>query len=239
MRAVLWMLGVGLGLSAAGLSTARAHEGDVDGVDLLDALEHVETLLPTATGKALRSYKRIAAQLGKSDQPGVKDDLAHLKRARKFSRKIVPADIDLDDLLVEAAEQADAVLAIGTPDSLADLVQQISRSADRTKVERVAAKAAELRAVGRSALDLSDVDLAVAKLLASAKRYAGAMKLARKLIQKQGGGLPQFKTAEARTVYTVIGSGAGGHNGDGRAARRSSLYFVIDTTIGPDGARSG
>lgn len=232
-RTGLALAALGLGLGLTGL--ASAHDGDADGVDLVDVLEYVQGASSGASGPALKAYTKIARQLGKTDAPGVKDDLAHIKKARKFARKIEPTDFDLDDMLVEVTEQADTVLSTSEPDSVADLVQQIARSKDRGKVENAVATAMALRDEGRTALDLSDPDLAVVKLLKSSKRYVSAAKLARRLIKRQGGGLPQFKTARARTVYTVVGNGEGGHNGEGRAARRSSLYFVIDTTIGPDG----
>lgn len=214
---------------------AFAHGDDEDGVDLGPAIARVDAALTTAEGSAAKVYGKIRKKLGAHDEPGVADDLGRIKKARKLAGKLSPADEELRAALGVAVEAADGVLATVEPDNLADLVQQISRANDRGKVERAGLAAVSERDLGRGALDTGDVDTAVKRLSKSAKRFVGAAKLARKLIKRQGGGLPQFKAASPRTAYTVVGNGEGGHNGEDRAARRSSLYFPIDATLGPDG----
>ena len=50
-----------------------------------------------------------------------------------------------------------------------------------------------------------------------------------------GGTRPTRVAAAPGHIYTVVGNGEGGFNGDGREARRSSLYFVDEVKFGPDG----
>ncbi len=233
MRTRRWALAFGA-MAALGPAVAVAHDSPEDGVDL-EALEMLcEARLEAAEGSAAKLFKKALKALDKEDRPGVGDDLGKIKKTLRFVSKL-PTDEELLDACAAAAAGGNERLTVAEPDALADLVQQLRKAAHRSKVEKAGTGAVDLRVAGKAALDRGDVADAVKLLGKAAKRFSQAEALARRLIKKQGGGLPQFKTATARTVYTVVGTGAGGFNGDRRAARRSSLYFVCDTTIGPDG----
>ncbi|MCE9637950.1 MAG: hypothetical protein K8T90_19795 [Planctomycetes bacterium] len=215
---------------------ALAHDSATDGVDLDPIEDHVvEAKAGTSDKKTAAKYGQMSRVMKPADKPGVGDDLAKTSAVRKIALRLTPADAVLGQLLTDAIAAADASLAVGEPDALSDLIQRIRKSSDRAKVEAAGMKAQDLRIAARALLDTNDVSPAISKLKASAAAYDKAAKLARSLVKRQGGGLPQFKTAVARNIYTVAGTGAGGFNGTGRSALRSSLYFVDDVTIGPDG----
>jgi sugar lactone lactonase YvrE len=221
-------------------SGAFAKPAADDGFDQAALLAHVIAAKDAATTVQIaKKYQSMEKVLGKRDKGGLVDDLGRLDSALRLSDKLPVADLDLIDLIIAAARAADVVLDVPARDAVSDLIQQIESPDQRSKVEAAGLKGQDLRDAGHAVLITHAAETQMADILATlraaAKQYAKAEKIGRALLRRQKKTLPQFLTPEPHHIYTVVGNHAGGFNGNFRPARRSSLYFVEDVTIGPDG----
>jgi sugar lactone lactonase YvrE len=220
----------------AAAASARAHGDDEDGVDVGLVRTHLSSARDAAPDAATgRAYRGMLRATSGHDRAGIADDLARLSGVQRLTARLPAPDSTLDALLGDLLAAADARLAVTEPDALADMIQRMRKAADRARVTAAGERAAQALADARTAAQDGDRARTLRLLRLCATRYAKAVSLADAVIRRQNGGLPQFKSPAPRSVYTVAGIGSGGFNGDGRAARRSSLYFVDDVTIGPDG----
>lgn len=215
----------------AAASAAVAHEDSV--IDLEPVEQIVDARVGTATGKDRTTYKRLQKALRPASKEKLARDMAKLKALVLALGKLKTPDPELAGLLPAAIDAVDAALA-AYPERVEVQIDRIARSKDRTKVETAALGAYDRHLDARE-LRRSDVAGSVAVFAKSVAAYEKALSTAAQTIRRQRGGLPQFKAPQPGRVYTVIGTGAGGFNGDDRASRRSALYFVDEVKFGPDG----
>lgn len=226
---------VGAILAAVLAGGAWAHGTSVVDLDDLDAyIAQKEAETAGGEKSVYKAWKKLDAAMDKDSKGKLGKDLGKIAKVSKASNGTFVADAQLRALLDAALAGADQALA-QSPDSVADLIGQIRKQSDRDKVQKAVLAARNLHDAGRTA-DLAGDEAAQLKAWKKAnEKFEQAKKLARAVIKRQGGPLPQFKTPEANKVYTVVGRGDGGFNGDGHAARRTQLYFVEECRIGPDG----
>ena len=211
---------------------ARAHE--VPGIDLSGmadlAVSRAET---TAAGdrKVHAAWVRLAKGLLKEDRPGLADDLKKVAAAQKASAGTLAADVALADLLASAVEDAQEALA-ALPGDAEERIEAVEEKG-RPRLERTAVRARDAFLAGkRMGSDLAERLRLWGK---AASGFGKADAAADRAIDAQGGPVTTTFAAEPGRIYTVAGTGSGGFNGDGRAARRSSLYWVEEVKFGPDG----
>lgn len=212
-----------------------AHSGNV-----LD-FESLETYVAqqdaaTATGDKTihKAWVKLDKALAKDAKGKLSVDLAKLATLSKSANSTLVADGQLRTLLDTLLESADAKLAT-RPDDVATLIGQIKLQKNRDNVLKIVTAANALRAAAKAARDGGDEAGEIKSWKKADASFTKAVALARQIIKKQGGPLPQFKTAQAGRVYTVVGQGQGGFNGNGLEARRSELYSVQECRFGPDG----
>ncbi len=218
-----------LTLAAAG--PLLAH-GEVE-VHLDPIVEHVGVRLPETVDdrKLNRAYGKLAKSFGAEEQDGLADDLKKLSAAAKQCRKALAADGTLIGLLDGAINEADGVLD-ARPAEAEELVDGILGESGRAKVEKILLKARSAHEEGGDSPDR----VQRLGLFGKAERgYTKAEKVAQRLVDRQGGPLPQFLQPTPGHIYTFIGTGDAGHNGEGLSQRRSSLYWVEEVKFGPDG----
>ena len=215
----------------ASATFAWAHEDAVIDLEPVETL--VTTRLETATGKDKATYKKLQKALRAHSKDKLSRDLTKLKAVVQALDKLKAGDPALAGLLPAAADAADAALE-ALPERVEEQIDRVVRVKDRTKVEKVALAAHALHESAKSVRP-TDVAGALAGFLKAATKYEQALADAAAAIRRAHGGAPQFKTAAAGHVYTVVGSGTPGFNGDGRSSRRSALYFVDEVKFGPDG----
>jgi sugar lactone lactonase YvrE len=220
---------LGLGLLA---NAAPAHEGAT--LDLSALLQHAsDQAAATVAGprKEHAAWVGLAKALLKADRPGLADDLKKLSRSTAAAAGTLSADGALKGLLDDALAEAEDVLG----DLAADAEVLIGKveAKGRPKLERIAVKARDRFLEGRSAGLTRKVRLKIWGK--SAKGFALLDDKADRAIDRQGGPVPATFAAQPGTVYTVAGTGSGGFNGDGKAARRTSLYWVEEIKFAPDG----
>lgn len=208
-----------------------------DSVVPLDPLEqHVAAQAGSATdGRARAAWVRLGRVLSKPSRGRLSRDLDKILAAAKAAAK---GPIASDTLLRRAVEEAlDAVDAeLGTlPEDLSAEIGRLAKATNRNRVEREGLRAYDEYLVARSLRSRPTERAATRKFRSAARSYEAAIAMARRLQRAQGGPLPQFKAAEAGKIYTVVGTGEGGFNGNGREARRTMLYFVDECAFGPDG----
>ena len=215
--------------------TVFAHAGavlDLEGLEAYIAQQDAATA--GGDKSAHRAWKSLDRAFGKKSKGGLAGDIGKLALASKSSNSVLVADGNLRALLDTAIAAADQALA-GSPEEVAKLIGQIRLQKDRDKVLAHVTKANDLRLEGATAKDSGDEAGQLRQWKKANAAFARATALAKGIIRKQGGPLPQFKTAQAGRVYTVVGQGEGGFNGDGHDARRTQLYFVEECRVGPDG----
>lgn len=218
-------------LTLGAVATALAHEGSV--IDL-EALEgHVEAQAGTVTDPAARkAYVALGKKLAKPTGDKLTKDLVKAQAAAKAAAGPLSNDGTLAGLVEDALDAADHALS-ERPEDVSVEIARIAKASKRTKVEKVALAAYDLHQAARDLRNPQDERAAAAKFRSAGAKYDEAIALAKRLAKGQGGPLPQFKAAEAGKVYTVVGTGKGGFNGDGHEARRTDLYFVDECAISP------
>lgn len=226
---------VGAVLAACLAAGAWAHGGNVLDLESIETYVAQQDAATVGGDKAVHKlWVKLEKTLAKDAKGKLSADLAKLAALSKASNAALVTDGELRTLLDAALDAADAKLAT-SPDDVASLIGQIKKQGDRDKVLAAVVKARDLHAQGNAARDAGD-EAGQLKLWKKADAAFGkAAKLARQIINKQGGPLPQFKVAAPGRVYTVAGLGLGGFNGDGKEARRTELYFVEECRFGPDG----
>ena len=226
---------VGAVLAACLAASAWAHETNVLDLEALETyVNQKEVETQTGDRAVHRAWRQLAVRLSKEAQGKLAKDLAKLSALSKASEGILVSDGELRTLLDAAIDEADQLLS-AEPDELSALIGQLRRTGDRNLIIKMSLAARDLHEQGRAAGSLDDEKKELKLWKRANAGFTRATKLANQLIHRQGGGLPQFKTAEPGRVYTVVGKGEGGFNGDGRDARRTLLYFVEECRIGPDG----
>ena len=229
------LFAVGAVLAACLAAVAFGHEGNV--LDL-DGLEQYVAQQDAATIGGVKSIHRAWKNLDKKlarDAKGVfAVDLGKLAALSKAANGPLVIDAQLRALLDAALDGADTKLQ-AQPDEIATLIGQIKLLKNQTRVLTVVGLARGLHVAGKTARDGGNETAQIKDWTKANAKFRAAVALARQIIKRQGGPLPQFKTAAAARVYTVVGEGEGGFNGDGKEARRTSLYFVEECRIGPDG----
>jgi sugar lactone lactonase YvrE len=213
-------------------SAAFAHEGE--GVDLDDIVSHVGLQIPaTEEGdpKAHKAYIRLGKKLAK-DGEGLAADLVKLAAVAKETKKVLATDTTLTGLLAHALADADEALA-ALPAEVEDGIDGIESEKARVGPEKLALKALAAREL--AARSVASPTTRVAQLKKAAGFFGKAAAKAGKTVEKQGGARSMFVAAEPGNIYVAVGTASAGHNGDGLAARRSSLYWVEEVRLGPDG----
>ncbi len=224
------------GILAACLAAgAWAHEGGVIDLEALETYVAQQEAATAAGDPAIHKvWKKLDKTLDQRPNGKLSGDLAKVTALSKASNGTLVTDGTLRTLLDGALDAVDGRLA-NTPDDVATLIGQIKKQSSRDKVLAAVVAARTLHDEGTAARDAGD-ETGQLKLWKKADAaFARASKLARQIINKQGGPLPQFKVAAPGRVYTVAGLGLGGFNGDGKEARRTELYFVEECRFGPDG----
>jgi sugar lactone lactonase YvrE len=212
---------------------ASAHEGEVH---LDDIISHVGERIPaTAEGDAKihKAYVRLGNALAK-DGEGLLDALKKLQKVAKEAGKALSGDATLADLLEEALADAEEALA-AQPTDVEDAIDGIESEKSRKSPEKLALKALLAADAAKREKSAGDVAGRIAQYRKAATGFSKAAAKAEKTVDKQGGAREMFTAAVAGHIYAAIGSGTAGHNGDGLAARRSSLYWVEEVRFGPDG----
>jgi sugar lactone lactonase YvrE len=180
-----------------------------------------------------RVWAKLDHRLGKiSRNFGV--DLAKLNKLTIAAEGPLVNDAELQTLVGSATDAADQRLG-QEPDEVASLIGQIRLQKNRDRVLRIVQAARDLHDLGAQQGGTGDALARIKSWRAAERKFVQAATLARHIIRSQGGPLPQAKVAQPNRVYTVVGQGEGGFNGDGREARRTRLYFVEECRIGPDG----
>lgn len=229
------LLVVGAVLAACLAAATWAHAANV--LDLVALGQYVSLQDANTVGGAKsihKAWKSLDKTLARDANGKFAVDLAKLSALSKAANGTLVTDLELRTLLDAALDGADARLQ-AQPDEIATLIGQIKLQANRNKVLAVVVAARSLHTAGKTARDGGDEASQIKDWTKANTKFNAAVALARQIIKKQGGPLPQFKTAQASRVYTVVGQGEGGFNGDGKEARRTSLYFVEECRVGPDG----
>jgi sugar lactone lactonase YvrE len=226
---------VGAVLASCLAAVAWAHEDNVLDLEALETYV-AQKELETETGVKAehRAWKQLDAKLARPAKGKLGKDLGKLSALSKASQGALSEDSELRTLLDAAIDEADQKLA-AEPDAVAALIGQIRKRGDQLKVQSAVLSARDLLEEARLAGDGQDEKGQLKFWKRANTGFDRARKLANQFINRQGGPLPQFKTAAPGRVYTVVGRGEGGFNGDGREARRTTLYFVEECRIGPDG----
>ncbi len=222
-----------LAAAAAVALPAAAHEGPGT-IDLGPLTVFVESRIQaTAEGdaKVHAAYVRIGRALLRESRFGFADDLKKLDAVAKERAKALSGEATLGGLLDEAMLEARGVFD-RLPDSIEGVIDVVEPARQKA-LEKVAVKARADFLAGKALP--SNLRGRLAKWRKSAMGFRSADIRADAAVEKQGGPLPTTFAAEAGKIYTVAGTGSGGFNGDGRAARRSNLYWVEEIKFGPDG----
>jgi sugar lactone lactonase YvrE len=226
---------VGAVLAACLAASAWAHDDNVLDLEALETYAAQRVVETQGGEKAVyRAWKQLSGKLGKSADGKLAKDLGKLASLSKAANVVLADDAQLRTLLDSAIEDADQKLA-AEPDAVATLIGQIRKDSARDRVTKAVLAARDLHDEGRLAGTQQDEKTELKLWKKSNAGFVKARKLANQAINGQGGPLPQFKTPAPKRVYTVVGRGEGGFNGDGREARRTLLYFVEECRIGPDG----
>ncbi|MCG3133411.1 MAG: hypothetical protein HMLKMBBP_00568 [Planctomycetes bacterium] len=209
---------------------AAAHGGGVLDLEALEEL--VDDRVFAAVGREFRIYRSLDRALAREIEVPLVDELAKLRAVARACRTQLSADAELVALLANGLGQADVRLA-EEPAQAAAIVRSLERPGDRAAVLAMAGDAEADAASGRAAHD--DVERA-ARFLESAKRFAKAGRLARKLIAKQirrGSPGQPLEPGDPGTIDTFAGSGAPGFDPAPRPALQASFYFPADVAIDP------
>jgi len=247
------LFAVGAVLAAALAAPARAGAGiDLSALEAYAAQRDTETKTPANDPDKLhRSWHALAVKLArgaKSDAVNLSLDVAKLSAASAAWNGKLVADAQLRALLDAALDALDQKLQ-KDPDDVSILVGQIKSSKLQQAVLKVvvgvhsvpAARrdvlgARDYYAQGKNARDTDgDETTQLKDWKKAADKYAAATNLAKSYIRRQRGPVSQTRSAIKGHVYTVIGQGEGGFNGQGDEARRTLLYYVEECRIGPDG----
>jgi sugar lactone lactonase YvrE len=220
-------------LAAALALPAAAHEG-LPGVRFGDLEEYVgERLEATAEGdpKVHAAYVRAGRILQRESAGKLAVEVAKVAALRKEWGRRLASDGGLGVLLNAALEEIRVALA-ARPEAFEEDMDDVEGKRRRSP-ERAAVQARDLALEARSgALDAGKRLVLQGR---SARGWAKAAVLVEKAVARQGGPVEGTVAAETGRIYAAIGTGSGGFNGDGRAARRSSLYWVEEVKFGPDG----
>ena len=185
------------------------------------------------SAKERKAYKALKKTLRKPNPKGLlSQDAAKLLAVAAAVRAKLANDQTLAGLLETALDEASHELS-GLPDTVAEEIDKLASPTDRQNVEKRALDGYAAWLEGRS--QRGSAREAAKVFIKAAKIYEAALKLAQKRLKKQGEPLPTTMTPDPQRVYTFVGSGAPGFNGDGRPARRSSLYYVEEMAFAPDG----
>lgn len=223
-------------VAAATLAARGAVAGDgaappIDFAPLLDVVGDRAALGPARDRPVYERMRRILRT--RSRVPSLQRDIARLVAVSAARRRLFAPDGELDLVLERAADAADAAVARRV-DAVERRIDEIGSEAARRRVETIALDAYERHRTVRS-LRGAGVHARLTGLLSAARRWHEALQRGWRAIVRQHGPAPQAMAARAGSVYTVVGTGAGGFNGDGRPARRTSLYFANEIRFGPDG----
>jgi sugar lactone lactonase YvrE len=220
-------------LVAAGAWVAAAHEAPPP-VDLVPLTVFVQDrIAATASGdkQVHAAYVRIGRAMARENTLGLADDLRKLEAVAKERARALAAEATLGTLLADAMLEARDILET-LPDSVEGVIDAVEPDG-RKRLEKVAVRARKHYLDGKAIP--ADPRARLSKWRKAALAFRAADLKADAAVDKQGGPVPTTFPAVAGKIYTVAGTGAGGFNGDGRAARRSNLYWVEEIKFGPDG----
>ncbi|MCG3133412.1 MAG: hypothetical protein HMLKMBBP_00569 [Planctomycetes bacterium] len=221
-----------VGAVAAFAVTADAHGAvlDFSAIEARLASEAADPDTPPAEAKVYRALLKVLDKERASDS--LASDIGKLAAVAKAVDGKLDGDRTLRNLLDDAIDEAEHLLA-GQPDEVSIALGRVLPGRGRDKLEAKALAAYDAFTDGRDSR--ADRRAAVKAFGKSASGYLGVLAKAAKTVTRQGGPAPTTTPAEASRVYTFVGTGDGGFNGDGREARRTSLYFVDECAFGPDG----
>ncbi|HEU4394844.1 MAG TPA: hypothetical protein VFS92_04700, partial [Planctomycetota bacterium] len=221
------------GLLAA-VAPAPAHEEPE--LDLQPLTTYVGArIAATVDGdpKIHRAWVSLGRALTRPAPEGLASDLNRVLAAARTSAKRFPLDVSLRNHIVTLVDAAEGFLE--------DMPEEVEAAIDRVEpkrrrpLERIAVKARLRFLAGREAGAGGDrVKLALLWKKAAAG-FASVDDRAHALVERQGGAFPLTFPGNAGSIYTVVGTGEGGFNGDGRTARRTRLYWVEEVKFSPDG----
>lgn len=231
MHKVIFATIVAVVLSAS--SATASH--DVD--DLAAVNAHLQSrIVDTTIPKRLRkSYAALAKRVRRPNPHDlVSREVEKMKAVAAASVGKLKDDRTLPPLLEDCLQHAS--------DRLSELLDRVSvalgdiEPARRGKLEKrtLAIYAASTKGrAGPGSIAPTVADFKI--LIKTAKGYEAVLAAAAKVVKRQGGPVPSQLTADPNRVYTFVGSGQPGFNGDGRSARRSSLYFVTESAFDASG----
>lgn len=210
--------------------------GDSHQATTLDTIiAHCQTQAsdPATPASMRKRYTALDRILKKADPKNLLSRrIAKMEAIAKALKKKLAADQTmaamLNDVLDTAAHDVET-----QPDGVSIELGELSSTTTRDKFEKKALAIYQAWVTERGAR--ADQATKARHLRRLAKRYEALLGSAQKSVQKQGGPAPVTVEADANKVYTYVGTGAPGFNGDGREARRSSLYFVEEMAFAPDG----
>jgi len=230
------VLGAALAALVATLAVppgAAAHEAD----DLAAIETHVQGRIadPSIPAKVKKAYKALDKTL---HRPNPKDltsiEVGKMQAVAAAVAGKLKDDRTLATLLEDALQKAS--------DRLSELLDDVSvqlggiaKTTDRDKLAQRALKTYGAWASGRGPGAIQSSFSDFKNVVTVAKGYERVLAKAAKVLKKQGGPTPSTTTPDPQKVYTYVGSGQPGFNGDGRSARRSDLYFVTESGIDPSG----
>ncbi|NUN52718.1 MAG: hypothetical protein HUU06_08035, partial [Planctomycetaceae bacterium] len=231
------VLALAILLAGAYSGTAFAHGVGVEGLDL-SALQDLATdraaETPVSEKKARKAWVKLASTLAKEGKKGLADDAKKLSVVLKLVEGPFASDLELAEALDEAVAALDGTLS-DLPGESEKWIDHVESEKDRAAVAKLSIAARGHHLEGRTLGNGGDGKGRLASFRKSALGFLKTWGRADKAIDRQGGPLPVEVAAEAGKIYTVVGTGTGGFNGDGREARRSSLYWVEEVKFGPDG----
>ncbi len=226
------------GLLAACLAGRAWAAGVIDLTALASYATQEDAATKAASTKPAKAvhaaWKSMDRTFARTSAKGLSGDLGKLQLAAKYADGLLVADTQLRSLLDSALDAAGTALN-NEPDAVATLIGQIKATASRDKVLALVTTAQSLDEAGKTARDGGDEATQIKDWIKSDGTFAKATALAKSFIKRQGGPIPQTRSAKANQVYTIVGQGEGGFNGDGKEARRSQLYYVEKCSVGPDG----
>jgi sugar lactone lactonase YvrE len=238
-----------LGACLAG--RAWADEGvDLSALESYAEQRDAETKLvdPDGVHRPWRALDAKLARAASKDLTNLSLVITKLAAASAAWNTKLAADSQLRTLLDSALDATEQKLS-KQPDDLSVLIGEIKANKSQQAVLRLvigvhstppkrsdATGGRDYFDQGKTARDVDGDEAAQIKLWKkAADRFAAAKRLANSYIRRQRGPVSQTRAAKAGSVYTVIGQGEGGFNGDGDGARRTLLYFVEECRVGPDG----
>jgi sugar lactone lactonase YvrE len=196
-----------------------------DTVDLAPVVQRIDDMLadPATPRKDYKAYKALRRAVAKANP---KDLLSReIKKTVAVASAVhgkLAADQTLAALLETALDTASHDLG-DFPEQLSLMLGDIVQQKTRDKLEAQALEGYGNWTTGRAGR--ADSLAAAKEFLKAAKTYEKVLAAAAKSVKKHGAA-PRTIVPEPGRVYTLVGTGERGFNGDGLQARSTTLYFV-------------